>query len=124
MDNVAITHALFDALEAGDFKKFLSLFDRSAVIWQNFTRRDTPVAEVAAMLEGMRPALQSDRYVDRRYMAIAGGVIAQHTKCATRLDGHVVEIPIMLRVYTEGDKIKRIEEYFDLSQAASLAEER
>jgi ketosteroid isomerase-like protein len=123
MDNVAIIHTVFDALEAGDFEKFLSLFDQSAVIWQNFTGRDTPVAEVAAMLESMLPGLQSDCYEDRRYIAIEDGVIAQHTKRATRLDGLVVEIPIMLRIFIDGGVIKRIEEYFDLGQAASLAGE-
>ena len=121
MDNVALTHAVFDALEAGDFERFQSFFCPDGVLWQNFTNRDAPVQDVAAMLQGMRAGLKSDRYEDRRYVAIPGGAIAQHTKRATTLDGRVAEIPIMMRVFVEGGLVRRIEEYFDLAQAATLA---
>jgi ketosteroid isomerase-like protein len=120
MDDAELTHGLFNALEAGEFDQFAGFFKEGAVIWHNFDNLEQSVAEAAAVLSDLRSRTEKSRYEQRRYFCAPGGAVAQHVVRATRLDGRIVEIPAMLRIFIESGKIHRIEEYFDIGQSAQI----
>jgi ketosteroid isomerase-like protein len=116
MDNTKIVHDCFDHLAANDFDRFLSLFTKGAVIWHNHDQRDMPVEEVIARSEVRKVQIKNAHYSDRRYINVPGGVVAQHVLRATGADGQPFAMYAMMRVFIEGDRIRRIEEYYDPSQ--------
>lgn len=120
MDDAQLAHGLFDALDASDFDRFASFFAEDAVIWHNFDNLEQSVAEAAAVLSDLRHRVEKSRYEQRRYICAPGGAVAQHVVCVTRLDGRIVEIPAMMRIFIEGGKIHRIEEYFDIGQSGQI----
>lgn len=121
MDNAAIAHGLFDALDAGDFGRFASFFTPDAVIWHNFDKSEVTIPETAAVLQGLGGLVNSAAYVERRYISVSGGAVLQHVLRVTTKDGRLVEMPAMLRVHMEDGLIRRIEEYFDSAQSAAIA---
>lgn len=120
MDDAELAHGLFNALEAGDFVQFAAFFKANAVIWHNFDNLEQSIAEAAAVLSDLRGRVESSRYAERRYFCAPGGAVAQHVVRVTRLDGRMVEIPAMLRIFIESGRISRIEEYFDIGQSAQI----
>ncbi len=120
MDNAAIAHALFNAVDAGDFEGFTSLFAPGAVIWHNYDQTEVSIPDTAAVLKGLKSLVKSAAYGDRRYMSVPGGAVAQHVLRVTTLDGQLVEMPVMLRMFIEGGMIQRIEEYFDTGQSGKM----
>lgn len=120
MDDVAIVHALFDALDAGDYERFKTFFTDDAVIWHNWDLVDTPIEATATALAGLKSQVKDPKYEDRRYEAVPGGVIAQHVLRVTAPDGKRAEMHAMMRIYTQNGKVRRVEEYFDLGQSANL----
>jgi ketosteroid isomerase-like protein len=111
MTNLEVVHAVFDAAEKNDFKLFRSLFTDDAVVWHNFDDHDQPVDETIARLKELGVGAVSREYIDRRYVEIAGGAVAQHTVRRLQASGEVVKIFAMARIYITSGKISRIEEY-------------
>lgn len=120
-DNAALTHAVFDALEAGDFGRFASCFQADAVVWHNFDGIDQPIAEVADVLGQVIAGEGPMTYEERRYLSLPGGAVAQHVVRIALADGSVREVPAMLRIHVRDGLISRIEEYFDSAQAGRPA---
>jgi ketosteroid isomerase-like protein len=116
MDNAALAHSIFDAAEAGDIQKFLSCFTSDAVIWHNYDQIDQPVAAAVAQLGEVMKMVKSIKYADRRYVALPDGAVLQHTSVAELPNGHTMSVYHMLRLYIDGDKVRRVEEYIDSRQ--------
>lgn len=117
MDNAALAHAMFDAVEAGDIEKFKSFYASDAVVWHNFDPVDHPAEQVVAQLESVMKMVKNLRYGDRRYLALPDGALLQHTSQAELPNGHTMKVHHILRLYIEGNKVRRVEEYFDSRQA-------
>lgn len=117
MDNAALAHSIFDAAEAGDINKFLSCFTADAVIWHNYDLIDQPVAEAVAQLGEVMKMVKGLKYADRRYISVPDGAVLQHTSQAELPNGQKLAVHHMLRLYIDGGKVRRVEEYIDTRQA-------
>jgi ketosteroid isomerase-like protein len=117
MDNAALAHAMFDAAESGDIEKFKSFYTPDAVVWHNFDPVDHPASQAAAQLANVMKMVKSIKYADRRYLSLPDGALLQHTSQAELPNGHRMQVYHILRLYIEGGKVRRVEEYFDSRQA-------
>jgi len=64
--------------------------------------------------------MKDRRYDEIRRVITPDGYIQQHVLRGTAPDGTAVEVPAVLRVYCDGERISRIEEYLDTAQTAAL----
>jgi predicted ester cyclase/ketosteroid isomerase-like protein len=117
MDNVILANDLFDAAEAGDAKKFLSLCTADASVLDTTHKSDTPIGQAAEFVAKLPGMFKEFKYAQRRYTATADGAVLQHTLTGQTADGAPVALPIIIRMYVAGGKVRRLEEYYDGKRA-------
>jgi ketosteroid isomerase-like protein len=117
MDNVTLANALFDAIEVGDTTKFLSLCSADATVLDTTHKSDTPIGREAEYMAKMPQMFKEFKYAQRRYTATADGAVLQHTLTGVTADGLPVKLPIIIRLYAAGGKVRRMEEYYDSKRA-------
>ena len=113
MDNVALAHKLYDAMEVKDVDTFRSCFSSSAMVWHNYDDVEQPIEEAVTQLQGMLQFAPGLKYSDRRYMNVTGGAVLQHVSHMSLANGQELVVPIIQRIYIENQLIERIEEYMD-----------
>lgn len=119
-DPIAVAEQLFAAIEAGDVDAVAALYADDIAVWHNFD--DTPQSKDAnlATLGWMARRVTGLRYEIQSRVEVPGGVIQQHILRGTAPGGEALEIPACMRLYVDGGRITRIEEYLDPAQAAAL----
>lgn len=120
MDNVQLANALFDSIEAGDGRRFLSLCTSDARVLDTTEGSDIPIAREAEFLATLPKLFKKFKYAQRRYAATADGAVLQHSLQGESQSGHTVDLPIMIRMYVANGKVRRLEEYYDSSQTSAI----
>jgi len=113
---------MFNAIEARDLQTFRSLLTDDFLLWHSFDQVERDPDQVVSDLTMMLSVVKNVRYVDRKFVAIPGGIIAQYVHTGTATTGKPVTLHVMLRCYLQGDRIKRIEEYVDSGECAVILE--
>jgi ketosteroid isomerase-like protein len=121
MNGTEIAHRFFDAIQIGDRATLERLCTKDAVVWHNYDGVDMPFEEIARSLNLLPGLLADFRYGDRRYLSVPDGAILQHTFKGSMPDGTRLNVPMMVRVFLQGDRIQRFEEYLDPAAMAALA---
>jgi uncharacterized protein len=121
---VSLADRFFAAIEAGDVADVEQCYADDAVVWHNFDQYDQPRGENLKVLAWMVAHLNDRRYEEVRRIVVDGGFVQQHVLRGTTASGDRLELPAMVRVYCNGGKVRRVEEYLDTAQAAVLRRER
>lgn len=117
-DILELADEFFAAVSSGDIDKVADFYTDDVAVWHNWDDREQPKAENLATLGSIPQRYDSFEYVDVRRTEVEGGFLRQHTIKASR-GGKTALVPAVLRVYVDGRKINRIEEYFDFGQLTS-----
>jgi uncharacterized protein len=109
---------LVDALNRGDVAAARSVFTDNGAVWHNFDQVAMPCETALAAIEG---AVGKGFHYDIVWRHVVdGGCVQQHVVRGPGADGKLVEVPAMWRVVCAGDRIERIDEYVDSTQAAAV----
>lgn len=117
---IAVTEQLFAAIEAGDVDTVAALYTDDVTVWHNFDNAAQSKRENLATLAWMARRVSGLRYEVQSRVEVPGGVLQQHILHGTAPSGEALDIPASMRLYIEGGRISRIEEYLDPAQAAAL----
>jgi ketosteroid isomerase-like protein len=109
---------LVDALNRGDMAAARSVFTDNGAVWHNFDQVAMPCETALAVVEGA--AGMGFHYDIVWRHVVDDGCVQQHVVRGPSLDGKLVEVPAMWRVVYAGDRIERIDEYVDSTQAAEI----
>jgi predicted ester cyclase/ketosteroid isomerase-like protein len=120
MDNVQLANALFDSIQSGDKRKFLSLCTSDARVIDTSEGSDIPIAQEAEFLVTLPKLFKTFKYAQRRYADTSDGAVLQHSLQGESQSGHIVDLPIMIRMYASGGKVRRLEEYYNSSLAEAI----
>ncbi len=111
-----LADALLRAVEASDWDALTNLYAADAVIWHATDRTERRPADNIAFLARMAGVFPSVRYEDVRRQTYPGGYVQQHVMRVVRSDGVEFTFPACFVVEVDGDRIARIDEYFDSKQ--------
>jgi uncharacterized protein len=115
----ALANRFFACIESGDIDALREMYSSDAVVWHNYDQIDQPVADNLVVLAWLRSAVPDVRYVDVRRVVLDDGFVQQHLLTGTARGGPMV-VPAMMRVWTSGGQITRIDEYLDTAQLGPL----
>lgn len=115
-DPIAIADAFSAAIKSRSEARLAAVYADDAVIWNNATQKDMSKAENVAILGQVFRISSELEYVDIRRHRIEDGFVQMHKLVGTFTDGvRMPDLAACLVVKTRGDRIVRIDEYFDLS---------
>ncbi len=116
--HMAVTERFTNALMAGDLEGVLDCYGSGAEIRHNFDDRTVDAVEGVRGLTSFFSSFPGRHATDIRRHAIENGIVQQYMLHLGRNDGRTFTQPICV-VFTFGaGKIKRLEEYVDLSRMA------
>lgn len=116
MDASQLLDTYFAALEEGDIDKVLSCYADDAQIWHNFDQVTmTPEQNGASLVRDFFAVFSTREYLEVRRYLLPTGAVQQHVLKLVRHDGKSISWPGCIVFELIGDKIKRLEEYVDLS---------
>jgi len=105
-----------------DTARIVAQLSDDATVWYNFDRAKVhDRAGYRAILDASATGFRNQRYSDMRLHLHEGGFVEQAT-LAGETDRGPIETPFLLVATVSGDKISRIEEYFDSSIMKRLEE--
>ncbi|AEG50878.1 cytosolic protein [Sphingobium chlorophenolicum L-1] len=116
----AIVARFFDAVEEGDLDTVAQIYADDIVVWHNSDQIEQTKSQNLAALAAAFERLPSRRYTDRRVNVFDGGFVQQYMFVATRPDGEVIEMPVVVVGKVADGQIKRIDEYFETGGLARL----
>lgn len=109
----AVARSWEAACRSLDSDRILSNLADDAVVWYNFQpQNEVSKTDYRAYLEGSKQTFYNQRYEDFRVHYHPGGFVEQATLVGDTANG-VVRTPFLLIATVKGDKITRVEEYFD-----------
>jgi ketosteroid isomerase-like protein len=108
------------ALAGPDVGALRALLTPDAAFWVNIGSRSFSAEERFGLLEKERSHLRTLAFEEVRTHATPAGFVVQLTTVATTTDGADLRIPICLVATTDGDRVRRVEEYADSAAAAPL----
>jgi predicted ester cyclase/ketosteroid isomerase-like protein len=112
-DHVSLANSLFDAAQAGDATKFLSLCTSDATV-SDMTRKTTKsVQEEAKFVASLPGMFKTVKYDKRHYTETADGAVLQHTLAGQTPQGQPVALPVIIRMHVSNGKVAHLEEYYD-----------
>jgi predicted ester cyclase/ketosteroid isomerase-like protein len=120
MNNVQLANALFDSIESGDERRFLSLCTSDCRVLDTTEGSDIPIAREAQFLATLPGLFKKFKYAQRSYAATADGAVLQHSLQGESQSAHTVDLPIMIRMYVANGKVRRLEEYYDSSHTGAI----
>lgn len=115
----AVAERLHDALTSGDAQLARELYADDLVVWHNHDRRDRGRADSLAAIEAIAAEYAGFAVSDVRLDLLADGYAERCVFTGThRRTGAALAVDAMLRVWSDGTLIYRIEEYTDPAQGA------
>ena len=118
---LALAKHFFDAIEAGDIATMQNSFTPDAIIWHNTDELIVSPVQTAAVLTAMVARIKNRAYADRRLVAFPGGFVQQHVLKGLRVhDDAPVRLPCAIICQVSGDRITRLDEYFDSAHVAEF----
>lgn len=118
-DSVRIAHDFFDALARGKSESIEELVTADAVLWQNYSDRESLFAERIDNLVKASTVCDSFEYSERHYEEIKGGAFLQHRLIGS-VAGRTFSAAIAVRLYIRNGRIFRFEEYLDQGTLEAL----
>ena len=106
------------AIEAADASALDAIYTTDAVIWRNYDRREQPRDANIAGIGAFPTLFKSFRYDSIRRQMFEGGFVQQHVCVGVKVDGTTFEVPVCMVVAVRGERIARVDEYFDSAQDA------
>jgi len=119
-DVLRLAERFVAAIETGDIEAVKDCYAPDAEIWHNFDNINQTVAENLKVLGWMAGVLSDRHYAILRRVEIPGGFLQQHVLHGKLKNGNAFSMPACLVIQVENGRIKRLEEYLDVSQAAAL----
>jgi len=119
-DALDVAERLFAAITAGDIDAVRDVYASDAVIWHNYDGVSQTVEENLRVLTWVTRTLTALRYESVRRRATADGFVQQHVMRGTTASGQVLELPACIVCTVSGDRIARLDEYFDSAHLAPL----
>jgi ketosteroid isomerase-like protein len=121
VDQIAsVAKAWEAACRSTDSERIVSLLADDATVWYNFDKdRVHDRAGYRAILDSSAKSFRNQQYKDMRVHLHASGFVEQATLVG-ETDKDIVETPFLLVATVRGDKIARIEEYFDTTAMKAL----
>ncbi len=116
----ALAERFFNAIEQGDVAAVADCYTPDAAVWHNYDQQDQGRADNLRVLAWLGRHLGGLRYEEVRRVVLDDGFVQQHVLRATTEAGEAMEVPAMMRVEVRDGRIRRIEEYLDTAQVASL----
>jgi ketosteroid isomerase-like protein len=95
-----------------DADRILSHLSQDAVVWYNFDKKEHNREAYKAILETSAKGFRNQRYRDMRMMFHPHGFVEQAT-LEGDTDQGVIATPFLVVATVAGDKITRLDEYFD-----------
>lgn len=109
----------FGYVSSGDIEGVARCYHDDVTVWHNYDDYDQTKEENLATLGSIGQRYDSFGYREPRHTVLEGGFLRQHVIEASK-NGRSASVPAILRVYVDGGKIRRIEEYFDRGQINAL----
>ncbi len=119
----AVVSRFFGAVEAGDAATVEDCYDPGVVIWHGHTRVAQDRATNVATLAQFIALTRERRYTDRKVRFFPGGFVQQHLLVAISSGGARLELPAALICEVSGNRITKLEEYFDNSAVIEWAQQ-
>lgn len=110
---LAAAEWMTSAMTAMDAERFTSIYADDARVWHSVSRTEQSKAENTAFLTATMQQFTSMEYRDIRRTLTERGIVQQHVLLAVMKDGTSIEVPACLVIAMRGDKISRIDEYFN-----------
>jgi ketosteroid isomerase-like protein len=111
----------FGAIERGDVEAVRSMYTDDAVVWHNNDGVEQPKDRNLQTLAWMKDNLTGLQYTEQRRMHGDDGFFQQHVLIGVNRAGQPFAMPAALRAFvTEDGRIRRIEEYLDSGQIATI----
>lgn len=114
----AIVERFTNALVEGDVDGILGCYGPDAEVWHNFDDLTIEAREHAQGMTDFWSTFPGRKATDIRRHAIDNGIVQQYTLHLERNDGRSFTQPLCVVFTFEAGKIKRLEEYVDLSRMA------
>lgn len=108
----AVARSWEAACRSRDNARIVSHLSDDAVVWYNFEQVEHDPRAYRDILDASAVGFRNQVYRDMRVHLHAGGFVEQATLVG-ETDKGTVEIPFLLVATVEGDRILRIDEYFD-----------
>ena len=116
-----IASALFSAIESGDPAAVAALYADDVAVWHNFDDQEQDKSTNLKTLAGLIAIAAEIRYeVTERRMLEADRMLQRHRLRVRVSSGEEFSIPACIFVTVQGDRITRIEEYLDTTQANAM----
>lgn len=119
----AAMHELLDRFLAGitaaDLDAVRACYAPDATIWHNFDDKDQTVDENLVTLVAIQARAEGMAYTEIRRFLAPGGCVQQHV-LRGRGPGGELAVHAIVRLYVDGGRITRLEEYLDPAQAMVL----
>ncbi|WP_157877400.1 nuclear transport factor 2-like protein [Streptomyces odonnellii] len=119
-----IAEILYDAVEQRDFETVLGILDNDATLWNEHERSDHSAREFFGGSHALWSAVASLRYTERKYTPTEHGVSVEYVARGLTVRGRRFTFPVTARLFlsSDGHRIRRIEEFFRLTDAAAFQE--
>ncbi|MRH91775.1 ketosteroid isomerase [Nocardia sp. SYP-A9097] len=117
-DMLDFADRFFGAVSSGDIETVRGIYRDDVQVWHNWDDRVQDKEENLSVLASIPQRYDSFEYLDVRRTPLTDGFLRQHTIAASR-NGKSARVPAILRVYVDGGRVYRIEEYFDRGQLES-----
>jgi ketosteroid isomerase-like protein len=115
----AVRKEISRIIESGDLEALRGLCAPDAQIWHNTDQADKSVDETIQYLKGLVGATSRRWFSDVRVTPTPAGFVHQHYTNAVFPNGQEIRVATCVVITLEGDRIKRLEEYFDPSGTAA-----
>lgn len=106
------------AIENADRKLLDAIYTADAVVWHNYDDLEQSRDDNIAAISGYPKLFKSFAYANIRRAFFDGGFVQQHVARGVKASGQSFEVPVCMVVTVRGDRISRIDEYFDSAQDA------
>jgi ketosteroid isomerase-like protein len=108
----------FKAIEEADAAALDAIYTKDAVVWHNYDDVEQPRDDNIAMLKTFPQMFRSFKYDRIRREFFDGGFVQQHVCTGVKSDGTPFSVPNCMVVTVRGERIARINDYFDSAQDA------
>ncbi|ROZ45635.1 nuclear transport factor 2 family protein [Rhodococcus sp. WS3] len=106
---------MFGALVLGNVAVLDKIYHSDVKIWHNWDDAEQSREDNLRILSGIPTRYDEFHYDNPRCTVLEDGFLRQHVIRAT-IGDKTVNVPTIFRVFVDGGKVRRIEEYLDAGQ--------
>ena len=114
-DMLELADKMFNAIESGNTAVLDEIYAADAKIWHGWDNTEQSREDNLRILSGIPTRYDDFGYDEPRCTALEDGFLRQHVIRAT-IGDNTVNVPAIFRVFVDGGKICRIEEYMDAGE--------